>query len=333
MRRLRGVSVADARKYYCRVVTRWEEQKWTGMDGVAFTVTELRVVSPGYLREGKAVTLTCATNCSLSGDPQFVWKKDGLQVWGAQGRSLHLSSLSSGDEGSYTCAVKNHTDLRSPPVALSILYSPRDVLVFARPSGVIVKGATVTLTCTSDANPPVDTYTWFKVNESTPVGSGLQHSLTNMSSEDGGQYYCEARNEVGSENSTFMAIKIADECNCPLSVSVGVSITCGIIVLACVFSFFIRYHCKKRGKTEDVEVEFDDGASGKSDQQEEDDYENCQYGNAMPMACAQDDGEPYDYEDCEYGNAMQMHSAEEPGEPYAFQDDDVYQNVDELCMG
>ena len=67
-------------------------------------------------------------------------------------------------------------------------------------------GNTVTLTCSSDANPPVEIYTWFKVGESTPVGSGQQYSITNIRSEDGGQYYCEARNEHGAEDSTAVSI-------------------------------------------------------------------------------------------------------------------------------
>ena len=64
----------------------------------------------------------------------------------------------------------------------------------------------MTLTCSSDANPPVENYTWFKVNESTPVGSGQQYSITNISSEDGGQYYCEARNKYGAGNSMTVSV-------------------------------------------------------------------------------------------------------------------------------
>ena len=91
-------------------------------------------------------------------------------------------------------------------VTLSHLDTPKNTTVFTTPSGVITKGSSVTLTCSSDANPPVEIYTWFKVNESTPVGSGQQYSITNIRSEDGGQYYCEARNKYGAGNSSTVSV-------------------------------------------------------------------------------------------------------------------------------
>ena len=91
-------------------------------------------------------------------------------------------------------------------ITFSRLDAPKNTSVFTIPSGVITKGSSVTLTCSSDANPPVENYTWFKVGESTPVGSGEQYSITSISSEDGGQYYCEARNKYGAEDSTAVSI-------------------------------------------------------------------------------------------------------------------------------
>src|SRR4029434_1865535 len=91
-------------------------------------------------------------------------------------------------------------------VTFSHLDTPKNTTVFTIPSGVITNGSSVTLTCNSDANPPVEIYTWFKVGESSPVGSGQQYSITNIRSVDGGQYYCEARNKHGAEDSTAVSI-------------------------------------------------------------------------------------------------------------------------------
>ncbi|KAL2086201.1 hypothetical protein ACEWY4_017260 [Coilia grayii] len=86
--------------------------------------------------------------------------------------------------------------------------SPKNTFASVSPV-VITDSITTTLTCSSDANPPVESYTWFKVNQSTPVGSGQQYSISNIRSEDGGLYYCEARNKHGAENSSAVSITVA----------------------------------------------------------------------------------------------------------------------------
>uniref|UniRef100_A0A4W5NFV7 Ig-like domain-containing protein n=1 Tax=Hucho hucho TaxID=62062 RepID=A0A4W5NFV7_9TELE len=83
---------------------------------------------------------------------------------------------------------------------------PRNTSVSVSPSGGIVEGSSVTLTCSSDANPPVDKYTWYRKNVTSPKASGQSFSITNISSEDRGEYYCEAQNRRGSMNSTALMI-------------------------------------------------------------------------------------------------------------------------------
>ncbi|KAK1802648.1 hypothetical protein P4O66_004288 [Electrophorus voltai] len=70
------------------------------------------------------------------------------------------------------------------------------------PSGEIVEGSSVTLTCSSDANPPVQNYTWFKEGGTSPVGSGQTYSIISIMAEHTGLYYCVAQNEHGALNGT-----------------------------------------------------------------------------------------------------------------------------------
>ena len=86
---------------------------------------------------------------------------------------------------------------------------PKNTSVSVSPSGEIVEGSSVTLTCSSDANPPVDKYTWYKKNVTSPKASGQSYSITNIISEDRGEYYCEAQNGRGSMNSTALMIIVA----------------------------------------------------------------------------------------------------------------------------
>ena len=90
-----------------------------------------------------------------------------------------------------------------------LLDAPKNTSVSVSPSGDIVEGSSVTLTCISESNPPVDKYTWYKKNVTSPKSSGQSYSITNIISEDRGEYYCEAQNGRGSMNSTTLMIIVA----------------------------------------------------------------------------------------------------------------------------
>ncbi len=67
-------------------------------------------------------------------------------------------------------------------------------------SGEIVEGDSVTLTCSSDSNPPADII-WFKENQSSAVGSGQSFSALQS-----GRFYCEAHNQHGSQRSDAVTV-------------------------------------------------------------------------------------------------------------------------------
>ncbi|XP_066542156.1 carcinoembryonic antigen-related cell adhesion molecule 1-like isoform X2 [Hoplias malabaricus] len=70
------------------------------------------------LKEGDSVNLTCAVNCTPS-SPQFVWFKNGERL-PESGSILHLLTLTVGDSGRYSCALKTDESVRSEPVQLNI---------------------------------------------------------------------------------------------------------------------------------------------------------------------------------------------------------------------
>uniref|UniRef100_A0A8L0DNZ2 Ig-like domain-containing protein n=1 Tax=Oncorhynchus mykiss TaxID=8022 RepID=A0A8L0DNZ2_ONCMY len=148
--------------------------------------------------------------------------------------SLHLCQVSSEDAGSYSCAVEGHENLHSPEVTLTVRYKPKNISVSIGPSGKIVEGSSVTLTCHSDANPPVQKYTWYKRNLNTSKESGQIYRIINIRSEDSGEYYCEAQNEMGAKNFTVRLIIVSGEKN---SINIAVGITVVALVLILLFSF------------------------------------------------------------------------------------------------
>ncbi len=75
-------------------------------------------------------------------------------------------------------------------------------------SGEIVEGGSVTLSCSSDSNPPAE-ISWFKGR--TFVGSGRIYSISKIRSDHSGEYKCKSRNEHGKKYSDTVTLNIMCE--------------------------------------------------------------------------------------------------------------------------
>uniref|UniRef100_A0A4W5MK60 Ig-like domain-containing protein n=1 Tax=Hucho hucho TaxID=62062 RepID=A0A4W5MK60_9TELE len=177
--------------------------------------TSVSVSPSGEIVEGSSVTLTCSSDANPPVQSCTWWyrKKGGTyqRISNQNTGPQHVfNQIQSSDSGEYYCEAQNEmgTD-RSRTMNMHVKYGPRNTSVSVSPSGEIVEGSSVTLTCSSDANPPVDKYTWYKKNVTSPKASGQSYSITNIISEDRGEYYCEAQNGRGSMNSTAVMIIVA----------------------------------------------------------------------------------------------------------------------------
>uniref|UniRef100_A0A3B4E0A8 Ig-like domain-containing protein n=1 Tax=Pygocentrus nattereri TaxID=42514 RepID=A0A3B4E0A8_PYGNA len=216
--KLSDVVKKDEHQFCFRIKTYVEKERWWGEPGVQLRVTELHVEAPEEVTEGQTADLTCKTTCSLT-DP-FIWYKNGrpLTTKTIKNNQLHLQTVSSEDAGSYSCAVGGSQHLRSTAHSLRVRYPPKRVSVSISPSGEIVEGSSVTLTCRSDGNPPVKIFSWFK--GSTSVGEGKTYSIPNIRSEDSGEYTCQSQNDHGERRSTAVQINVLYP---PKRVSVSIS--------------------------------------------------------------------------------------------------------------
>uniref|UniRef100_A0A3Q3G0Q6 B-cell receptor CD22-like n=1 Tax=Labrus bergylta TaxID=56723 RepID=A0A3Q3G0Q6_9LABR len=88
-----------------------------------------------------------------------------------------------------------------------VKYAPRFSSVSASPSAEIVEGSSVTLTCSSDANPAAN-YTWYKENQTLLQGQVGIYSFTSISSKDSGIYFCSSNNKFGQRNSTGLHVDV-----------------------------------------------------------------------------------------------------------------------------
>ncbi|KAI5616339.1 B-cell receptor CD22-like, partial [Silurus asotus] len=159
-------------------------------------------ISPsGKKVEGSSVNLTCSSDANPPVETH-TWFKGSTSV--GKGKTYTIFKVRSEDSGEYKCMCSNKVGHQnSTSVTLNVLYPPKNISVSISSSGEKVEGSSVNLTCSSDANPPVETYTWFKENKTSPVGSGQSYRALQS-----GLYYCKVQNKLGSERSAAVSITI-----------------------------------------------------------------------------------------------------------------------------
>ncbi|KAK6469803.1 B-cell receptor CD22-like [Huso huso] len=210
---IRDLQSTDTDKYYFKFETNHPAGKWTGASGVSLSITEPKVtldppVPDHTVKEGSFIHLTCGFDrCTLS-ESSFVWYREGQPISNEKLNKLQFN-VSYEHSGKYCCATAENSSFKSEEINLIVKYSPKNTSVSVRAPGGIVEGSSVTLTCTSNANPPVSSYTWFK-NQSNVMKSGSEQNLifANISLCDSGEYYCESSNEIGRQISPAVQIRV-----------------------------------------------------------------------------------------------------------------------------
>ncbi len=89
----------------------------------------------------------------------------------------------------------------------SLADGPKSSTVSVSPSGEIVEGSSVTLTCSTDANPAAN-YTWYKENQTLHQGPEDIYHFTSISSEDRGSYYCKSENQYKQITSSALLLDV-----------------------------------------------------------------------------------------------------------------------------
>ncbi|MCI4393302.1 hypothetical protein PGIGA_G00155970 [Pangasianodon gigas] len=198
--------------------------------------TIAEVLSSGETVEGDTVTMSCSSDAN---PPvlTYSWFKQrtDADTLLTTGQNYSISNISSQHSGLYYCTAHNQLGQHnSLPTFLDVLYSPKNTSAVVLSSGDTVEGDSVTLSCSSDANPPVLTYSWFK--QRTPVDTllttGQNYSISNISSQHSGLYYCTAHNQLGQHNSTPAHLNVLHPPRIP-SVTVVPSVSGDLVTLLC----------------------------------------------------------------------------------------------------
>ncbi|XP_035390611.1 uncharacterized protein LOC113589841 [Electrophorus electricus] len=205
------------------------------------------IIPSGEIVADSSVTLTCSSDANPPVQ-NYTWFKEGGTSPVGSGQNYITNS-----SGYYYCVAQNEhgnlgdcsETLPSPAQTLTVRYPPKNVSI--SPSGQIVEESSVTLTCSSDANPPVQNYTWFKEGGTSPEGSGQNYIIISS-----GWYYCVAQNEHGVLKSASTDITLKGDTQTAghfyiLPVAVGVGI-CGIVLPLSVVLFMKRQSLRRYKK-------------------------------------------------------------------------------------
>ncbi|XP_070296975.1 B-cell receptor CD22-like [Salvelinus sp. IW2-2015] len=228
------IKSSDTGEYYCEA---WNGMKTGTSESININVkykpknTSVSVSPSGEIVEGSSVTLTCSSDANPPVD-RYTWYKKNVTSPKASGQSYSITNIISEDSGEYYCEAENkYGRLNSSSVSLDVQYGPKNTSVSVSPSGEIVEGSSVTLTCSSDANPPVDKYTWYFQNETFLNGFGQIYNISKFKSKDNGHYHCEAWNGRGSRNSTALMIILPGKQTSVLTAAVGIIVVVLVLIL------------------------------------------------------------------------------------------------------
>uniref|UniRef100_A0A3B1K4F7 CXADR-like membrane protein n=1 Tax=Astyanax mexicanus TaxID=7994 RepID=A0A3B1K4F7_ASTMX len=198
----------DAQTYKFRFITDDPDGKYTDSSGIRLSVTGLKIEVSDTQGGGKK--LICRSTCTLT-NPTYIWYRNEQPV-SEQNRAVLYLRDRTVDAGSYSCAVKGHEEIRSAAVCG---FEGLQVKVEGA-TAALVEGQTVTLTCSSMCSQFYSNYTWYRNRQAVSeqnrsveaLGTGQNYSITNISSQHSGLYYCTALNQLGQHSSALARLDV-----------------------------------------------------------------------------------------------------------------------------
>ncbi|XP_062265292.1 B-cell receptor CD22 [Platichthys flesus] len=252
------------------------EVKFSFVTGVNISIQtepsppQLSVV--GQASEGGPARLQCEApvSCSLL-PPSLTWSpRDAssqevshihqLSTDGSVIMTSTLTFMASADHhnqsilcsASYPLANGGSSSSPATSRRLSILYAPRFTTAAISPSGPVFEGETVMLTCSSDANPPVTRFTWFRDERGKirAIAPGPTLDLQ-VSRSDSGAYLCQAQSPRGSQRSTsvFLEVGAAQAAGHSDGSVMMPYIVCGVVSVLYILTVLVdlyKYHSLSR---------------------------------------------------------------------------------------
>ncbi|CAM4555573.1 unnamed protein product [Leuciscus chuanchicus] len=169
---------------------------------VKYPPYNVTVVTKSSVKENDSAELTCSSNSNPPANSyQWFSLKGPLQ---GNGSTYKLEKVSRHAEAISCTAINTVGRNNSSPRKLNILYPPYNVTVVTKPS--VKENDSAELTCSSNSNPPADSYQWFSLNGPLQ-GNGSTYKLEKVS-RHAEAISCTAINTVGRNNSSPRKLNI-----------------------------------------------------------------------------------------------------------------------------
>ncbi|HRO17927.1 MAG TPA: immunoglobulin domain-containing protein, partial [Ferruginibacter sp.] len=147
--------------------------------------------------EGSPVTFTVtATGTNLT----YQWRKGGVDINGATASSYTISSVVSGDAGSYDVVVSNGGCTSATSVAATLTVNTVPVVTVDPVGTTICEGGAINLSVTATGT-PAPTYQWKKDNNDLLGETNSTLNIASLVNADGGSYTVVVTNVCGSDES------------------------------------------------------------------------------------------------------------------------------------
>ncbi|XP_063798376.1 B-cell receptor CD22 isoform X2 [Pseudophryne corroboree] len=195
-------SWADHKKNFTCVLQQEDQEKNESQSvqlNVKYPPKDVKIVlepASQTFREGTKVKFACVVGSSNPSVTSIVWLKNDKQDYTIRGEI----SIRAEDSGMYTCQAGNNIgQSSSQPVSVEVQHAPKKPII--NTEGSVVEGKTVTLNCSTTANPPVSLYIWYKNGMQCFNSTNSIYKINAITTYDSGSYTCDAHNTLGSDSS------------------------------------------------------------------------------------------------------------------------------------
>jgi alpha-tubulin suppressor-like RCC1 family protein len=202
---LSAVTLADAGTYTVQLSNRAGSVTSVG---AALTVSAAPLISTQPAAQTVVAGGTATLSAGATGYPalSYQWKFNGASLAGATNASLTLNPVRGADAGSYSVVISN---------ALGVVTSNSATLVVNVPPSITTQpvslasipgsGATFTVVA---AGAPTPSYQWYKGADLIAGAAGASYVISQVSTNDAGQYKVVVTNPVGTAESNVVSLTV-----------------------------------------------------------------------------------------------------------------------------